>query len=84
MTAHEKLTSPLHIDTETFAVTNEAFVLDANDDVVARFDTLAEAEAFVRREEMRTYLERLRDAGFTIVEPGGGGFAITGVQMPRK
>jgi len=46
-TAPKKPVLPLRIDPDAFVVTGTGIVLDANNALVAEFDTIDEAEAFV-------------------------------------
>jgi hypothetical protein len=43
----DKLALPLRIDTDAFVVTNIGIVFDANNELVAEYETIDEAEAFV-------------------------------------
>ena len=42
-----KLVLPLRIDTDAYVVTNTGIVLDANNEFVAEYETIDEAEVFV-------------------------------------
>jgi hypothetical protein len=45
----DKLALPLRIDTDAFVVTNTGIVLDANNELVAEYATIDEAEVFVAK-----------------------------------
>jgi len=43
----DKLVLPLRIDTDAFVITDTGIVLDANNEFVAEYETMDEAEVFV-------------------------------------